>query len=173
MIKKGSHEALTRKQRKHLDELLDRYEKQTKESKRYAEAHRPHLADPRSVAGFRLVWKELTYPIVVSRSSGWRLRDPPGNEYVHLVSGFGSSLFGYAPPFVTDAVAAQMEMGIEIGPQSPLAGEVAALLCELTGMERAAFCNTGSEAVMAALRIARTVTGRDKIAISPVLPWHF
>ena len=52
---------------------------------------------------------------------------------------------------------------MEIGPTSPLSGEVAALLCELTGMERAAFCNTGSEAMTGALRIARTVTGRSRI----------
>ena len=164
-IKKGSQENLTREQRKRLDELLDRYGKRTKESKRYTEAHRPHLADPRSVTGFRLLWKETTYPIVVSRSSGCRLWDIDGNQYVDLVSGFGSSLFGYAPRFIKDAVAAQLEAGIEIGPQSPLAGEVANLICELTGMERTAFCNTGSEAVMAALRVARTVTGRDKIAL--------
>src|SRR5207344_429512 len=65
VIKKGSQENLTREQRKHLDELLDRYGKRTKASKRYTEAHRPHLADPRSVTGFRLLWKEMTYPIVV------------------------------------------------------------------------------------------------------------
>jgi glutamate-1-semialdehyde aminotransferase len=47
----------------------------------------------------------------------------------------------------------------------PLAGEVARLVCELTGNDRAALCNTGSEAVMGAMRIARTVTGRSKIAI--------
>ena len=52
---------------------------------------------------------------------------------------------------------------IEIGPQSPLAGKVAKLICEFTGMERATFCNTGSEAVMAAIRLARTVTGRQRI----------
>jgi glutamate-1-semialdehyde aminotransferase len=48
---------------------------------------------------------------------------------------------------------AQMEQGIEIGPQTPLAGRVAQLVSEFTGMERVAFCNTGSEAVMAALRL--------------------
>ena len=100
-----------------------------------------------------------------SRSAGCSLWDLDGNEYIDLVSGFGSSLFGYAPPFVREAVSAQLETGIEIGPQSPLAGEVAKLICEFTGMERATFCNTGSEAVMAALRVARTVTGRDKIAL--------
>ena len=107
----------------------------------------------------------MTYPIVVARSSGCKLWDLDGNEYVDLVNGFGSSLFGYAPQFVTEAIEAQLKTGMEIGPQSLLAGKVAELACEMTGMERAAFCNTGSEAVLAALRVARTVTGRDKIAL--------
>src|SRR5204863_8828577 len=55
--------------------------------------------------------------------------------------------------------------GYEIGPQTVLAGEVAELVCELTGNERATFCNTGSEAIMAAIRVARTVTGRQKIVL--------
>ena len=72
-------------------------------------------------------------------------------------------MFGHQPPFIVEAITGQLERGMEIGPTSPLAGEVAALLCELTGMERATFCNTGSEAVTGALRIARTVTGRPRI----------
>ena len=57
------------------------------------------------------------------------------------------------------------EAGIEIGPQSPLAGPSRRLAAEMTGHERVAFCNTGSEAVTAAIRMARTVTGRDKIVM--------
>ncbi|HAB14970.1 MAG TPA: hypothetical protein DCE44_00820, partial [Verrucomicrobiales bacterium] len=66
---------------------------------------------------------------------------------------------------VTDAVKAQLDLGVEIGPQSPLAGEVVDLICELTGHERVTFCNTGSEAVMAAIRLCRTVTGRTRIVL--------
>ncbi len=62
-----------------------------------------------------------------------------------------------------EAVTAQLARGIEIGPQTPLAGETAGLIAEMTGHERVAFCNTGSEAVLAAMRLARTVTGRSKI----------
>ena len=61
------------------------------------------------------------------------------------------------------AVEEQLKLGVEIGPQSRLAGDVAKMICEFTGMERVTFCNTGSEAVMAALRVARTVTGRNKV----------
>ena len=128
-------------------------------------AHRSHLADPRSVAGFRSIWKEMVYPIVVERSRGSKLWDIDGNEYVDLTNGFGMNLFGHSPAFVTEALKEQLDKGIEIGPQTRLAGQVAELICEMTGMERVAFCNTGSEAVMAAIRVARTVTGRDRIVM--------
>ena len=74
-------------------------------------------------------------------------------------------LLGHRPPALTDAIAQQLALGWEIGPQTVLAGEVAALVAELTGHERVAFCNTGSEAVLAAIRMARTVSGKDRIAV--------
>src|SRR5919199_1302070 len=79
--------------------------------------------------------------------------------------GFGVLLFGHAPQFVTEAVEKHYQQGLKIGPQSKLAGEVAQLICELTGMERVTFCNSGTEAVMTALRLARSATGRTKIAL--------
>ena len=81
-----------------------------------------------------------------------------------MTLGFGLGLFGHRPDFVINAVAEQLSAGFEIGPSTPLAGEVAALLCEVSGKDRATFCDTGSEAVTAAIRIARTVSQRDKIA---------
>ena len=100
---------------------------------------------------------------MADRSAGSKLWDIDGNEYLDVAMGFGVNLFGHSPPFVIDAVTAQLARGIEIGPQTPLAGETAALIAEMTGHERVAFCNTGSEAVLAAMRLARTVTGRSKI----------
>jgi acyl transferase domain-containing protein len=84
-------------------------------------------------------------------------------RYWVVTLSFGANYFGHSPDFVVKAVEEQLHKGFEIGPQSPLAGEVAQMLCAMTGMERATFCNTGSEAVMAAMRVARTVTARDKI----------
>jgi glutamate-1-semialdehyde aminotransferase/acyl carrier protein len=156
--------ALTPHQQAHLDRLMARYTARTPRSRAATDAARRHFADPRTVAGFRLAWKEMVYPIVATRSDGARLWDVDGNEYIDFTMGFGTNLLGHAPPFITAAIKAQLDQGIEVGPQSPLAGSVAQLLCELTGMERAAFCNTGSEAVLAAMRVARTVTGRTKIA---------
>jgi acyl transferase domain-containing protein/glutamate-1-semialdehyde aminotransferase len=152
-------------QQRHLERFIESYASRTRESKRMTAVHRGHLADPRSVAGFRTIWKEIVYPIVSARSAGSRLWDVDGNEYVDLVNGFGTNLLGHSPAFVREAIDAQLALGIEIGPQSPLAGPVAAMAAEMVGHERVAFCNTGSEAVTAAIRTARTVTGRDRIAM--------
>ncbi len=105
----------------------------------------------------------MVYPLVTERAKGPRIWDVDGNEYIDIVNGYGAIMFGHSPDFVLEAARQQMERGVAIGPQSPLAGEVAELICELTGNERVTFCNTGSEAVMAAIRVARTVTGRDRI----------
>jgi len=164
-VQKGPVGELTERQAHYLEALIKRYTARTLRSKEFTQNHRRVLADPRVAAGFRSQWKEMVYPIVTLRSQGSRLWDLDGNEYIDILNGFGPIMFGHAPKFITDAVEAQLRDGFEIGPQAPLAGKVAALVCELTGMERATFCNTGSEAVMAAVRVARTVTGRNKIVL--------
>ncbi len=156
---------LTDRQKARLDAFMRRYVERTKASKAYTVQHRPHMADPRVVNGFRPMTKEITYQIVVERSKGSRVWDLDGHEYVDTLNGFGMNLFGWQPDFIVDAVKAQIDKGYEIGPQHPLAGEVCELICELTGSDRAAMCNTGSEAVMAAIRIARTVTGRSTVVL--------
>jgi glutamate-1-semialdehyde aminotransferase/malonyl CoA-acyl carrier protein transacylase len=156
---------LTDRQKARLDAFMRRYIERTKTSKAYTVQHRPHMADPRVVNGFRPMTKEITYQIVIDRSKGSRVWDLDGHEYVDTLNGFGMNLFGWQPDFIVDAVKAQIDKGYEIGPQHPLAGEVCQLICELTGSDRAAMCNTGSEAVMAAVRIARTVTGRSTVVL--------
>ncbi|MCO6509298.1 MAG: amino acid adenylation domain-containing protein [Aridibacter famidurans] len=163
-VERGRGGALTSRQRASLDDLMARYEARTRQSKAMTQDHRKVLADPRAVAGFRAQWKELIFPIIVDRSSGSKIWDVDGNEYVDMLNGFGVTMFGHTPEFVNEAVNEQLRKGYEIGPMSHLAGEVAGLVCELTGNERATFCNTGSEAVQGAIRLARTVTGRKLVA---------
>lgn len=152
-------------QANYLTDFIDRYTCRTATSKHLTQKHRSVLADPRVPEGFIPAIKELIYPIVGQRSQGSRLWDVDGNEYVDLMMGLGVNLFGHNPEFVQAAIAAQLTKGIQIGPQSELAGEVASLICELAGVERVAFSNTGTEAVMTAIRLARAVTGRSKIAM--------
>jgi len=155
--------AIDNKQQVFLKELTETYNKKTAGSKTYAQENRAHMSDPRVVSGFKPLTKELVYPLVVGKSSGNKLWDVDGNEYIDVLNGFGSSLFGHQPDFIKEALHEQIEKGYEVGPQHPLAGEVCQMLCESTQQDRAALCNTGSEAVLGAMRIARTVTGRSLI----------
>ncbi len=162
-IEKSSSGELTETQKKWLNEFIEKYNRKTAGSKDWCQKHRKHLADPRVVTGFKPVLKEIIYQIVVNRSKGVKLWDIDGNEYVDVLNGFGSNFFGWGSDLLMPVWKKQLEEGIELGPQTPLAGECAQLICELTGYDRAAFCNTGSEAVLGAMRIARTVTGKNLI----------
>ena len=161
-IDKGAGGGLTPRQQSHLNALIERLTRRTRESKRLTELYRPGLSDPRTVAGFKRAWKELVYPIFSTDAAGSKLRDVDGNEWLDITMGFGVALFGHSPSFVTEAITEQAKRTIAIGPQNPLTGQSAELIRDFTGLERVAFCNTGSEAVLAALRTARTVTGRTK-----------
>ena len=156
-------QSLTPRQQTFLNDFMARYIAKTASSKRYTAEHRAYMADPRVVTGFKPQTKEIVYPIVVNRSKGSRVWDLDGNEYIDALNGFGSNMLGYQPDIIVKAIHDQMEKGYEIGPQHELAGPVSKLICEFTGFDRAALCNTGSEAVLGAMRIARTVTGRSTI----------
>lgn len=145
--------------------LIGRVTARTRRSKERTGQYRSALADNRDGAGFRFPWKELCYPILSERADGARVRDIDGNEYVDIGMGFGALLFGHNPEFLTRALAEEVGRGVQLGWQSRYAGEAAHLLTELTGTERVTFCNSGTEAVMSALRLARAVTGREKIAM--------
>jgi amino acid adenylation domain-containing protein len=162
---KGVSGNVTPQQEQGLQRLMELYVKRTGKSKAMTQETRFPLADPRVVSGFRSQWKEIVYPIVTVRSKGSRLWDVDGNEYIDILNGFGPIMLGHRPDFVEKAIEQQLHEGFEIGPQTPLAGEVARMFCDMTGNERMTFCNTGSEAVMAALRVARTVTGRNKVVL--------
>jgi glutamate-1-semialdehyde 2,1-aminomutase len=152
--------------KQHLEALIDRYTKRTQASKRYAQTYRPVMADKSSLGlGFSPELKEMCYPIVVERAAGSKLWDIDGNEYVDILMGLGINLLGHNPAFVKEAIATQLEKGFPMGAQAELAGEVAQLICELTGAERVTFSNTGTEAIMTAIRIARAATNRTKIAV--------
>ncbi|RKZ93719.1 MAG: non-ribosomal peptide synthetase [Candidatus Parabeggiatoa sp. nov. 1] len=156
---------LTSIQKRHLENLIVRYNQRTKNSKELGQHYRPVLADNRASAGFRFTTKEMLYPIIGKRSQGAKIWDIDDNEYIDITMGFGVYLFGHQPTFIIEALKEQLSQGIQIGPQTELAGEVAQLICEFTGVERVTFCNTGTEAVMTSLRLARTITGRPKVAL--------
>ncbi|RSO29628.1 non-ribosomal peptide synthetase [Streptomyces sp. WAC 06725] len=150
-------------QQAHLDDLVRRYTAKTATSKEIAQRYRRVLADSRAVVGFRSKTKEMLYPIAGRRARGSWLEDVDGNRYVDITMGFGVLLFGHEPEFVSEAVREHLSRGIQLGPRNVETGEAAELLAELTGMQRVAFANSGTEANSAAIRLARAATGRSRI----------
>ncbi|RKR91955.1 amino acid adenylation domain-containing protein/natural product biosynthesis luciferase-like monooxygenase protein [Micromonospora pisi] len=155
----------TGSQRDHVDDLRRRYVAKTRRSKEIAQHYRGVLADSRAVVGFRTATKEMLYPIAAERAKGAWLEDVDGNRYLDITMGFGVLLFGHEPDDVSEAVREHLSRGVQLGPRSVDTGEAAALLSELTGMQRVAFANSGTEANSAAIRLARAATGRDKIVM--------
>ncbi|WP_285728743.1 non-ribosomal peptide synthetase/type I polyketide synthase [Nocardiopsis sp. ATB16-24] len=154
---------LTTQQERFITDFVARYTARTAGSQAYARSHRRHLADWINSLNFDTSLKEVSYPLVSSRSRGAEFWDVDGNRYVDTGIGYGVHFFGHQPDFVVRAVQEQLEAGYELGPQNRVAGEVAELIHDMTGAERVAFCNTGTEAVMVSLRLARAVSGRDRI----------
>ncbi len=158
-------DSLTAPQAKFLKGFIDRYNRKTAKSKAHAQDNRKVFADWINSLGFRRTLKEVIYPVVSDGSKGSKIRDIDGNEYIDLAIGYGVSLFGHGFSPVVEAVCDQLQRGYDLGPQSRTAADVAQLISEIAGVERVAFGNTGSEAVMIALRLARTVTRRSKVVM--------
>lgn len=149
-----------------IADIIQCFNQRTAASKRMAAENKAYLADKSSIGlAFSSTFKEACYPVVAERAAGAYLWDTDGNQYIDILNGLGTNLFGHNPAFIREAINLQLEKGFPIGPQSELAGATAQRFCELTNMQRVTFSNTGSEAVMTALRIARTATGRDTIAV--------
>jgi len=164
-IEKFDTDQLNPVQKKWLQTFIDEYNLKYKTSKQFASDNKAHLADPRMVTGFRPLVKELIFQIVVNQSKGSQLFDLDKNVFIDVLNGFGSNILGHNPDVVIEALSDQLSKGYELGPMHPHAGELAKLICEFTQFDRAGFCNTGSEAVLGAMRIARTVTGRNLIVV--------
>ena len=146
-----------------IDDLVRRYGARTRRSRELADRWRPHMADNRTIVGFDRAWKDLVYQIVAERSAGARIWDVDGNELVDTALGFGSIMLGHSHPEVVRAVQAQIKRGFAVGVQSDLLGDVSARILAMSGQERLTYCHSGGEAVETAIRIARTVTGRDEV----------
>jgi len=103
-------------------------------------------------------------PIFFKQGAGARLTDEDGNSYLDYVLSWGPLLLGHAHPAVVAAIAAQAAQGTSFGAPTALETELAELVISLMpGIEQVRFVNSGTEATMSALRLARAYTGREKI----------
>ncbi len=113
------------------------------------------------VRAFRAVGGQ---PIFIDRGEGPYLFDVDGNRYVDYVLSWGPLILGHAHPRVVEALKRAVERGTSYGAPTALETELAELVIEaMPAIEMVRFVNSGTEATMSALRLARAYTGRDKI----------
>jgi len=104
------------------------------------------------------------YPIFMERGRGSHIYDVDGNEYIDWMMAFGALPLGHAHPEIVEAITEAASTGAHFATATPVELEVAEMLQSMVrNAERVRFANTGTEAVMAAIRLARGVTGRPKI----------
>ena len=103
-------------------------------------------------------------PRFITQARGCRLTDADGNRYVDLVCSWGPMILGHAHPAVVDAVATAAASGLSFGAPTPAESELAGeIIRRVPAVERIRLVNSGTEATMSAVRLARGFTGRAKI----------
>jgi glutamate-1-semialdehyde 2,1-aminomutase len=113
------------------------------------------------VRAFRNVGGE---PFFVARAAGAKIWDVDGNEYIDYVGSWGPAILGHAPKVVIDAVRDAAARGVSFGVPNPFEVELAELICQwMPSIEKVRMVNSGTEAAMSCIRLARGFTGRDKI----------
>ena len=103
------------------------------------------------------------HPLVMRRAAGARMEDLDGHQYVDFTMGYGSLLTGHSHPLLCAAVAAQLERGTLFVSPCEENADVAEMLAARFGLPQWRFTNSGTEATMDAIRVARGITGRTRI----------
>ena len=103
-------------------------------------------------------------PFFVDRASGARIWDVDGNEYLDYVGTWGPAILGHAHPAIIKAVQSAAVNGTSFGIPNPFEVKMAKLICDsVPSVKKVRMCNSGTEATMSAIRLARGFTKRDKI----------
>jgi glutamate-1-semialdehyde 2,1-aminomutase len=103
-------------------------------------------------------------PFFVVRGDGARIWDVDGNEYIDYVSSWGPAILGHAPKVVVEAVRDAATRGLSFGIGNPLEVEMAELICDwIPSIEKVRMVNSGTEATISCIRLARGFTRRNKI----------
>lgn len=104
-----------------------------------------------------------TYPRFLDRGLGSHVWDVDGKEYIDLIGSWGPLILGHCCEAVEQAVSDAIRKGLSFGAPTAAEVDMAQLVCEMTGTQMVRMVNSGTEAVMSALRLARGATGRSKI----------
>lgn len=136
------------------------------------------MVSPKSTAAFREAKKYIpggvnspvrafanvgSDPLFIKKAHGSKIYDIDGREYIDFVGSWGPMLLGHAFPNVTEAIKAAAENSASFGAPTIAETETAKLICEMAHVDKVRMVNSGTEATMSAIRLARGFTGRDLI----------
>ena len=103
-------------------------------------------------------------PRFIAKGLGSKIWDEDGNEYIDYIGSWGPHIFGHNPDFIKDALSKALENGTSFGAPCKTEIDMAKLVCELVpNIDLVRMVNSGTEATMSAIRLARGFTGKDKI----------
>ena len=138
----------------------DTYRQRTPKSRATLEAARKYMPGGDTRAS---IWFE-PYPIWIDKAEGCRFTDVDGHEYIDFHNCYTTMILGHANPRVVAAVREQAAKGTALGALIPTVARWAELVCNwVDSVDKVRFGNSGTEGVMMALRVARSITGRDLI----------
>jgi len=105
------------------------------------------------------------YPLFIERGEGCHIWDVDGTERIDMLGNYSAMILGHAHPKIVEAIRRQAAQGTGFAAANPVEVKLATLLCErVPSIDAIRFCNSGTEATMYAMRLARAFTGRPKIA---------
>lgn len=156
---------LTDDHRAYIAEVVKRYDAFVPKSKANVLANQVHFVDQRRAFHLIKDLKKLHFQITYTKAEGAYVHDADGNRYIDISGDMGVNLFGHRAPFLIDAIKHSLDQGIPLVGYSDMIFQACKLFCEITGHERTLFTQSGTEAVMFAVRIARASTGRKKIVL--------
>ncbi|MEO7300232.1 MAG: glutamate-1-semialdehyde 2,1-aminomutase [Verrucomicrobiota bacterium] len=104
------------------------------------------------------------HPFFVNKAKGAKVFDVDGNQYIDYIGTWGPAILGHAHPKIISAIQHAAEQGTSFGIPNPLEVKMAKLVCDaVPSVQKVRMCNSGTEACMSAIRLARGFTKRDKI----------
>ena len=105
------------------------------------------------------------YPLYIERGEGCRIWDVDGTERIDMLGNYTAMILGHANPKIVEAIREQAAKGTGFAAANPIEVKLATILCDrVPSVDAVRFCNSGTEATMFAMRLARAFTGRSKVA---------
>lgn len=148
-----------------IDQLATEMAAFAPRSKQNALEHQRYFVDQRKTSNLKKGLKALQFHITYDRGEGAYLYDVDGNKYVDVTGDNGVNIFGHQPAFIKEAIKSRVDRGFPLVGYTEELFEAARLFTEITGHERVLFTQSGTEAVMWAVRIARAATQKQKIVL--------